>query len=94
MKTGDPALPLHFCIELVTKITNDPGFLNKLIVSDEAIFSLNSEVNTRNVVKYSAFGYGHPDDHYVEFEQGLGKIMVWMGLTREGTMANMLSAID
>eukprot|EP00111_Clytia_hemisphaerica_P017991 TCONS_00053258-protein len=84
LKPGDPALRLQFCNDLVTKITNDPGFLNKLIVSDEAIFSLNSEVNTRNVVKYSAFGNGHPDDHYVEFEQGPGKIMVWMGLTREG----------
>ena len=38
----------------------NPGFLDQLIVSDEAIFSLNSEINTRNVRKYTAHGDGHP----------------------------------
>jgi len=41
---------------------------------------------TVTVVKYSKYGQGHPEDHYVEFEQGPDKIMVWVGLTRNGTI--------
>ena len=52
-----------------------------MIVSDEAIFSMNSEVNTRYVIKYAECGHGHPAEHYVEFEQGPDKIMVWVGIT-------------
>ena len=42
-------------------------------MSDEASFSLNSEVNTHNVVKYAARGNGHLDDNYVEHSQGTTK---------------------
>ena len=35
-------------------------FLDRLVVSDEAVFSLNSEINSRNVIKYAARGEGHP----------------------------------
>ena len=86
LEPGDPARRLQFCNRLINTVTNDPTFLDRLIVSDEAIFSMNSEVNTRNVVKYAPYGQGHPDDHYVEFEQGPDKIMVWVGLTRNGTV--------
>ncbi len=57
-----------------------------MIVSDEAVFSLNSEVNTRNVIKYAPYGKGHPADHYVEFVQGDDQVMVWVGLTRAGVV--------
>ena len=60
--------------------------MSNLISSDEAIFSLNSEVNTRNVRCYSHFGDGHPDDHYVEFKQGADQLMVWAGLTGSGVL--------
>ena len=57
-----------------------------LVASDEAIFSLNSEINTRNVIKYATKGDGHPPrpDHYGEFSQGAHKVMVctgWMART-------------
>jgi len=37
-----------------------------------------------NVVKYSRFGEGHLEDHYINFSQGADKVMVWMGLTGDG----------
>ena len=66
------------------QMNHQADFLSSLIVSDETIFSLNSEVNTKNVVKYAEFGQGHPEDHYVDFEQGPDQVMVWMGLTGDG----------
>ena len=46
-----------------------------------AVFSLNLEVNTRNVIRYSLYGDGHTADHYIEFAQGAAQVMVWVGLT-------------
>jgi len=63
---------------------DENNFFQKLIVSDEAIFSLNSEVNTHNVIQYQKRGQGHPEEHYIDFEQRADKIMVWTGLTGEG----------
>ena len=57
-----------------------------MIVPDEAVFSLNSEVNTRNVIKYAPYGNGHPADHYVELAQGTDQVMVWVGFTRAGVV--------
>ena len=84
LKDGDPAQRLAFCNQFVNTVEQNPGFLDQLIVSDEAIFSLNSEINTRNVRKYAAHGDGHPADHYVEFFKGADQVMVWVGLTRTG----------
>ena len=84
LENADPPRRLAFCNWFLQTSNNDPNFLRNLIVSDEAIFSLNSEVNTRNVIRYSEYGHGHPEDHYVEFQQGNDQVMVWMGLTGAG----------
>ena len=55
-----------------------------ILTSDEAILSLNSEVNTENAVKYSKYGEGHPPDHYIGHQQGAAQVMVWVGLTVDG----------
>ena len=83
---NDPAERLNFCNWLVAKINEDPGFLGNLISSDEAIFSLNSEANTKNEVQYSRYGNGHPEDHYIERAQGAGRVMVWLGLMGNGNV--------
>ncbi len=67
-------------------VVANPGFLDQLIVSDEAVFSLNSEINSRNVTEYAEHGNGQPPDHYVEFAQGADQVMVWVGLTRKGVV--------
>ena len=67
LQDGDPAQRLAFCNQFVNTVEQNSGFRDQLIVSDEAIVSLNSEINTRNVRKYAAHGDGHPTDHNVEF---------------------------
>ena len=64
----------------------NPGFLDRLIVSDESVFSLNSEVNSRNVIEYAEHGNSNPPDHYVEFAQFVDIVMVWVGLARSGAI--------
>ena len=83
---GDPAQRLAFCNRLLNTVNQNPDFLERLIVTDEAMFSLNSEVNTRNVRNYAEHGNGHPPDHYAEFLQGANQLMVWVGLTRTGVV--------
>ncbi|CAB4042592.1 Hypothetical predicted protein, partial [Paramuricea clavata] len=72
LKEGDPAQRLVFCNRFVD---TNPGFHDQLIVSDEAVFSLNSEVNSRKVVKYA--------------EYGAEQVMVWAGLTRAGAVLGL-----
>ena len=86
IRHGDPAQRLAFCNRLLNTVAENPDFLDKLIVSDEAVFSLNSEINSRNVRKYAARGDGHPHDHYVGHMQGAQQVMVWAGLTRQGVV--------
>ena len=86
LRPGDLALILTFCNRLINTVVQNPGFLDQLIVSAEVIFSVNSEINTRNVVTYSHYGNGHPLDHYVEFSRRNDQIMVWTDLTRPGVV--------
>ena len=73
LRESDPAQRLAFCNRLVNAVVANRGFLDQLIVSDESVFSLNSEINSRNVIEYAEHGNGHPPDHYVEFAQGATK---------------------
>ena len=82
LREGDPVQRMAFCNRLVHTVEQNPQFLDQLIVSDEAVFSLNSYVNTRNVIQYAPYGNGYPADHCVEFAQGADQVMVWVGLTR------------
>ena len=52
-----------------------------MVSSDEAVFSLNSEVNTHNVIRYARYGEGHPQDRYIGNKQGADQALVWVGLT-------------
>ena len=86
LRAGDPAQRLAFSTRLVNTVAQNPGFLDQLAVSDEAVFSLNSELNTRNVIHCAPYRQGHPLNHFVEFEQSADSIMVWSGLTRAGVL--------
>ena len=48
-----PVQRMAFCKQLVNTVEQKPQFLDQFIVSDEVVFSLNLEVNTRNVIRYS-----------------------------------------
>ena len=86
LRPQDPAARLVFCRWFTQQCNINPVFLQNVVTSDEAIFSLNSEVNTRNVVRYAPYGDGHPPDHYIEHVQGADQLMVWVGLTGNGDL--------
>ena len=86
LKDGDPAQRRDFCNRFLQTLHQNQNFLQNLITSDEAIFSLNSEVNTWNVRCYSLHRAGHPENHYIEFEQGADQVMVWIGVTGAGVI--------
>ena len=77
---------MAFCNQLVNTVEQKPQFLDQFIVSDEAVFSLNLEVNTRNVIRYSPHGDRHPADHSVEFAHGADQVIILVGLTRAGVV--------
>ena len=54
-----PVQQMAFCDRLVHTVEQNPQFLDQLIVFDEAVFSLNSELNTGNVIKYAPYGNRH-----------------------------------
>ena len=60
--------------------------LDNLITLDEAVFGTINKVNTKNVICYARYGRGHPPQYYIKREQGADKILVWVGLTRNGTV--------
>ena len=70
LRDGDPVQRTAFCNQLVNTVEQNSQFLDQFIVSDGAVLSLNLQVLTRNVIRYSPYGDGHPADHYVEFAQG------------------------
>ena len=76
LQAGDPAQRLAFCMCLVNTVAQNPNFLDELVVSDEVIFSLNSGINTWNVVECAQFGNGHRLGHSTEFSMGAGQLMV------------------
>ena len=63
LRDDDLVQRMAFYNRLVNTVEQNPQFLDQLIVSDEAVFSLNSEVNTRNVIRYSPYGDGHTTDY-------------------------------
>ena len=80
LREGELVQRMAFCNRLVHTVEQNPQFLDESI-SDEAVFSLISEVNTTNFIKYAPYGNGHPADHYVKFAPD--QVMVWVG-TRTG----------
>ena len=82
----DSAQRMEFCQRLLNTVEQEPRFLDNFVVSDEAIFSLNSEVNSKNVAEYAESRQGHPPNHYIDCQQGPGQVMVWAGLTRNGNI--------
>jgi hypothetical protein len=53
LRESDPAQQLAFCNQLVNTVVANPGLLDQLIVSDESVFGLSSEINSRNVNEYA-----------------------------------------
>ena len=79
LKPQDSARRPVFCQWFIQQCNQNQNFFNNFSSSDEAVFSLNSEVNTRNVDWYAPYGSRHSADHYVEHMQGTDQVKLCMG---------------
>ena len=50
-------------------VDDNNNFLANVTVSGEVIFSLNSEVNSSNVMKYARYGEGQLEDPYIDLHK-------------------------
>ena len=56
LRATDPAQRLAFCQRFFNMNAQDPQLLDNVITSDETVFSMNNEVNTKNVICYARYG--------------------------------------
>lgn len=70
---------VQFCEEIMDMCNNNPHFLNCIVFSDEATFSLNGAVNRHNCRYWS-----HHNPHWMEQTrtQYPQKVNVWAGIVR------------
>ena len=60
-----------------------PGFIQSIIIGDEAAFQLNGKVNTHNLRCYAPRGHP-PNDHFYEIPDSREKVTVWAALCGTG----------
>ena len=62
----------------------DPNFLNKIVIGDEAIFTMNGSVNTHNIIEYAP--RGEPPNFTYDIPSSREKVTVWAGLCGNGSI--------
>lgn len=62
----------------------EENFVQKIVIGDEATFSMNGRVNTHNIVRYSPKGHC-PDFHY-DVPHTREKLTVWAALCGNGSV--------
>jgi len=68
---------------LVEKFQED-GFLENIIIGDEAAFCMNGTVNTQNVREYAPFN--HPPNFSYDVSSSREKVNVWAALCGNGAI--------
>ena len=64
--------------------SQNPLFLNNVIIGDESQFAMNGEVNTHNVRQYSP--RGEPPSFNYDRPNSRQKVLVWAGFSGNGTI--------
>jgi len=82
IQEGDQARRVNFSRWFLDKVQNENGFIEKIVIGDEAAFHLNGKVNSHNIVRYSPKGQ-MPDFHY-DVTNSREKVTVWAGLCGNG----------
>ena len=62
----------------------DPNFRSKIVIGDEAVFTMNGSVNTHNVVEYAP--RGEPPNFNYDVPSSRAKVTVWAGLCGDGSI--------
>ena len=76
LRNPDYVRPLQFC-QLFLHQRRNRRFLVNIIVGDKAGFSLNGEVNSRNIRQFGRVG--KPPNFYYQRPDSLQKLRVWTG---------------
>ena len=76
----DKQARVHFAHSCLSKLTEDAGYLKRIIYSDECSFSLSGDVNKQNC---RIWGTERPQEVY-EVPQGAHSIMVWCAISSRG----------
>ena len=84
LKPGDKAKRVAMAEYVLNKHTNDQTWLNNLWMSDEAVFSLNGNVNSKNIVCYSERRGGRPEDFNIDTSKHAASVMPWACLSGDG----------
>ena len=77
---------MNFCIWFLGQC-NDPAFLGRFVIGDEAKFSLNGSTNTKNLVFYAP--KEHPPAQNYNVPESREKLTVFIGLCGEGTLIGL-----
>lgn len=79
LKDTDPPLRLRYAQSVANKVTQDPNFWQKIVMSDEAQFTLYGSVNRQNIRFWAA------ENPCVIHQQPLydKKVTVWCGICSE-----------
>ena len=83
LKLADYPRRVNFCNWFLQQCRN-ANFLNRLYIGDEASFSMNGDINTRNMHYYAQKG-NNPNFIY-ETPESRQKVTVWIGLCGDGTV--------
>lgn len=68
---------IKFCDNMMTRIDNDPNFLNCIVFSDEATFELNGRINRHNCRYWSDSNPHWAVEAHTQYPQ---KLNVWAGI--------------
>ncbi len=72
---------VEFCEMLLERVADEPDVIDRILWSDEAIFSLSETVNRHNCVYWEAKNSGHLQECD---NLGSEKLMVWCGVWSNG----------
>ena len=84
LKPGDKVRRSTMCQHVLDRHANTPNWLDNLWMSDEAVFSLNGNVNTKNVICYSERRGGRPEEFTIDTTKHAASVMPWACLSGDG----------
>ena len=89
LKPNDMVRRVTMARYVLDKVAADPEWTKNVWMSDEAVFSLNGNVNTKNIICYSEKGGGRPEDFCIDVTKHAASVMPWACLAGDGRKLNL-----
>ena len=84
LNPGDKVKRVTMARHVLQKNTSNPNWLANLWMSDEAVFSLNGNVNSKNIICYSESRGGRPEDFTIDTTKHAASVMPWACVSGDG----------